>query len=417
MIPPKLPNNEKQRQIAVEKYELLDTLPEESYDNITSLMSYICETPISLITLLDGDRNFIKSHHGISMSESPREISFCGHAINSDDPLTIIEDSRKDERFFDNPLVSKHDAIFYAGAPLIDSNGYKLGTLCVYDTKPRKLTDQQQQALISMSKQVVSLFEHRYQNLKLLETQERLQMRNEDLTKFAGVVSHDLKSPLANIISITELIEYDGKGKLDEETLQYLQYLKSSSYSLRDYIDGILKFYKSDDLLKNKSENISFDEIITELKKITDTEGHVTFECTNCKEYLIVNKSALMQILINLITNAIKYHKGVDGVVIQIDLKEKDDFYEFSVTDNGDGIPKEYLNKIFDLFSVVGVADKDGNMGTGIGLATVKKIVTNLGGEIKVFSKEGEGSTFIFTIAKLFQENEYELQPHTIQKK
>ncbi|MFD2562348.1 sensor histidine kinase [Aquimarina rubra] len=400
MIAPLYPKNEKQRQAAVEKYGLLDTLPEESFDNITSVMSYICDAPISLITLLDKDRNFLKSHYGIPFSESPREISFCGHAINSDDPITIIKDSREDERFDGNPLVTEHQAIFYAGAPLIDSEGFKLGTLCVYDTKPRELSSEQKNALLAMSKQVVSLFEQRYQNLKLTQLRDKLEKRNEDLKKFASVVSHDLKSPLANIISLTELLEDDNKDKLGEESLQYLEYLKTSSYSLKDYIDGILKFYKSDDLIKNRKEKIDIEHLVEELKQITDSEHKAKFNVLGNVQEIIANKSALMQVLTNLITNAIKYNSKPE-IVIDIKITSVLGFYEFAVKDNGDGIPKDYLDKIFDLFTVVGVEDRDGNLGTGIGLATVKKIVQNLGGEITVASSKGEGSTFTFSIAKV----------------
>jgi hypothetical protein len=92
MIAPIYPENEADRQIAVEKYKILDTLEEEPYDNITTLMSYICNAPISLITLLDKDRNYLKSHKGVPFSESPRNISFCGHAINSKAAITVIED-------------------------------------------------------------------------------------------------------------------------------------------------------------------------------------------------------------------------------------------------------------------------------------------------------------------------------------
>ncbi len=399
MITPSIPKNEKERQARVEKYQLLDTLPEENYDNITSLVSYICNTPISLITLLDKDRNFLKSHYGVPFSESPREISFCGHAINSNDAITIIEDSRKDERFFDNPLVTEYQAIFYAGAPLVDSSGYKLGMLCVYDNKPRKLSEQQQNALISMSKQVINLFEQRYQNFKLQKFQDKLKRRNEDLQRFASVVSHDLKSPLANIISLTELLAYDNKDTLNEESLQYLEYLKSSSYSLRNYIDGILKFYKSDNLIARKKETIDFDVLMSELKKITDTERNVIFNCQSSVREITVNRAALMQILINLVTNAIKYNTK-SNIIVEVVVRDTKGFYEFSVKDNADGIPKEHLDKIFELFSVVGVADRDGNVGTGIGLATVKKIINNLGGKISVSSKEGEGSLFNFTIAR-----------------
>lgn len=399
MKSPEYPINEKERQAAVEKYQLLDTVSEDNYDNITSLMSYICDTPISLITLLDKERNFLKSHHGVPFNESPREISFCGHAINSEDPITIIEDARKDVRFFDNPLVTDYKAIFYAGAPLVDSDGFKLGMLCVYDHKPRQLTEKQRDAIITMSKQVINLFEQRYQNFKLLQFQDKLKKRNEDLKKFASIVSHDLKSPLANIISLTELLEDDNKGNLNKESLQYLEYLKTSSYSLKDYIDGILRFYKSDDLLQYEQEQIDFASIVEEIKKITDKDRSVKFNVLNNIRNLVVNKAALMQILINLVTNAIKYNSKPD-TIINIRASEDDDFYEFSVKDNANGIPQNHLNKIFDLFSVVGTADHDGNVGTGIGLATVKKIVKNLGGDITVSSTEGEGSIFTFTIAK-----------------
>ncbi|WP_025742255.1 sensor histidine kinase [Aquimarina pacifica] len=399
MISPEYPHNEKERQIAVEKYQLLDTGAEDDYDTITSLMSYICDVPISLITLLDKERNFLKSHYGVPFNESPRNISFCGHTILSEEPITIIEDARKDHRFEGNPLVTDYKAIFYAGAPLVDSDGFKLGTLCVYDHKPRKLSEKQLDALLAMSKQVVSLFEQRYQNFKLIKFQETLRKRNEDLQKFASRVSHDLKSPLANIISITELLKDSNEDKLNEESLQYLEYLKISSHSLKDYIDGILRFYKNDDLLKAAKETIEISSLIEELKNITDTEHVINLICKSDIEEIYTYKSALMRILINLVTNAIKYNSKQD-IKIEIRISEDDDFYNFSVTDNSDGIPKEYIDKIFELFSVVGVADRNGNMGTGIGLASVKKIVNNLGGQISVTSVLNEGSTFDFSLSK-----------------
>ena len=122
---------------AVRSYHLLDTLPEKDFDNITALTANICDVPISLVTLLDADRNFLKSHYGIPFNESPRDISFCGHAILEESNIFIIEDARKDNRFKDNPLVTEMNAIFYAGVRLVNSEGYPLGTLCVFDTKPK----------------------------------------------------------------------------------------------------------------------------------------------------------------------------------------------------------------------------------------------------------------------------------------
>ncbi len=285
------------------------------------------------------------------------------------------------------------------GAPLIDSEGFKLGTLCVFDQKPRKLTEKQLKALTSMSRQVVQLFELRYQNFKLIQAQNKLKIKNEGLRKFAGIVSHDLKSPLANIISLTELLEFDN-DKLDEKSLQCLTYLKTSSNSLKNYIDGILEFYLSDDLLNCKQEHIDFESLILELGKITKTDNCTILSNAKDNVELIANKAVLMQVLINLITNAIKYNSKPE-TRIEVSLSEKDDFYKFSVKDNSDGIPKKEISKIFDLFSVVGVADKYGNMGTGIGLATVKRLIQDLRGDINISSKEGQGITFTFTIAKI----------------
>lgn len=399
MISAPIPHNEKQRQLAVNKYQLLDTLPEESYDNITSLMAYICDVPVSLITLLDKDRNFLKSHHGIPFNESPREISFCGHAINSESPITIIENTLEDERFYDNPLVKDFDIAFYAGVPLIDPEGYKLGTLCIYDTKARSLSQEQINALLGMAKQVVSLFEEKYQNIKLQQLHENLEERNKNLEKFAGIVSHDLKSPLAQIIALTELLEDDLKDGLSQETQQYLEYIKSSSGSLKNYIDGILKFYKTDNILKHSTELLDFSSILREISTMFINEQNIVINFSQDPYFIDVNKAALTQLFVNLISNAIKYNDKPNPTVT-ITLEEDDDFYTFGVSDNGPGIPSKYLESIFDLFTTVKNVDKNGDAGTGIGLATVKKVVSSLGGEISVTSKIGVGSDFSFTISK-----------------
>lgn len=399
MISPSIPENEKERQLAVEKYHLLDTLVEDNYDNITEMIASICETPISLITLLDKDRNFLKSHHGIPFNESPRNISFCGHAINSDEKITIVEDSRKDERFYDNPLVTEQGALFYAGAPLVDSSGFKLGTLCVYDTKPRVLLESQKRAIITMSKQVVNLFEQRYQNFQLQKFQTELKTRNEDLQSFAVIVSHDLKSPLANIITLTQLLEDDNGNQLNTNSKLYLKYLKNSSSTLTRYIDGLLEYYRSDELSKDKKSNVSFQNLIQELKDVVDAEQKIELTYSSTVPTIEISKPALMQILLNLTVNAIKYNSTED-VKVDFNLTEDDDYYFITVEDNGDGIDKSELHTIFDLFSIAVSADKYGKRGTGIGLATVKKITENINGTIEVSSVLGTGTKFNLSFPK-----------------
>ncbi|OAB78135.1 GAF domain-containing sensor histidine kinase [Cochleicola gelatinilyticus] len=398
MKAPNLPSNESQRLAQVRSYNLLDTLPEADFDNLSSLAAKICETPIALITLLDKDRNFFKSHFGIDFNQAPRETSYCGHAILSKNEIFEVEDSRKDYRFVDNPSIEDCGTVFYAASPLINAEGFPLGTLCVYDNKPRVLTQLQKDALISLSKQVVNLFELHKKNEELEEIQRELTERNNRLKSFAGVVSHDLKSPLANITSLTRLLREENEGILKGDSDEYLDYIEESSETLNDYINGILKYYKADELLKERNTDINLGEFFEEIKEIlilNDAEFiHPTAETIRD-----TNKAALTQIMLNLIDNGLKYNTSLNRKVTVL-YKEKPDSHCFSIIDNGIGIESEKKDEIFNLFKTTGKKDRNGKKGTGIGLATVKTLVTKLGGTIKVESKPGEGTTFSFTIQK-----------------
>lgn len=394
------PFDEKARQAAVESYQLIDTLPEKSYDDITSIAAFICDTPIALITMLDYDRNFLKSHYGVAFKESPRKISFCTHAIQSNEEIFIIKDSRKDNRFRDNPLVTGDvKAIFYAGVPLIDKNKHALGTLCVFDHKPRILNAKQKKALIALAHQVVNLFELRKQNFENKKLQENLIKKNDLLKDFAGVVSHDMKMPLANIITTSDLLKARYKEILDKKGLQYLNYLKSSSFSLSEYITGILQHYESDNLTIAERETFDLNHLLEDVEDLLNIEYSSIVNYPTEEFQVSCNRAALNQIFINLLSNSIKYNDK-EYAIIDVDCKENNHFYYFDVKDNSKGIPEEKKNKIFELFETASETDRNGNRGNGIGLSTVKKIVTNLGGDIEVKSIIGQGSTFSFSIAK-----------------
>jgi len=164
------PVNEAGRVAALEKYAILDTDPEQSFDDLTLLASFICKTPIALISLVDEDRQWFKSRVGLDAKETSRDIAFCSTAILQSD-VFVVPDALKDDRFRDNPLVVSDPHIrFYAGAPLINEDGYALGTLCVVDRAPRELAPDQKEALKALSRLVLAQLEFRRNLLLLKET-------------------------------------------------------------------------------------------------------------------------------------------------------------------------------------------------------------------------------------------------------
>src|SRR3954470_1341163 len=183
------PTNEKKRLQVLWQYELLDTIPEEVFDDLTELAARICEAPIALISLIDEDRQWFKSKVGITVNETSRDISFCARAIQQDD-LFIIPDATQDARFANNPLVTSDPKIrFYAGAPLITPDGHALGTLCVIDKVPRELRTEQQQALRVLARHVMTQLELRRHANELADAHKAREATHEELEKARAEVA------------------------------------------------------------------------------------------------------------------------------------------------------------------------------------------------------------------------------------
>jgi PAS domain S-box-containing protein len=184
MIKPLIPSDEPLRLKALRDYKILDSEAEKEFNEIVQLAAQILNVPISLVSLIDTDRQWFKAKVGLDADETPRDLAFCAHAIHQDD-IFIVEDASKDDRFKGNPLVTGAPNIrFYAGMPLINPEGYRIGTLCAIDSKARKLTQEQKFALDVLSKQVIKLLELRLQNLEYVEINTELKDTRDELQSF-----------------------------------------------------------------------------------------------------------------------------------------------------------------------------------------------------------------------------------------
>ncbi|MFD2569343.1 GAF domain-containing protein [Spirosoma soli] len=202
------PPEEDKRVEALKSYDILDSLPEQDYDDITKLASEICQTSISLISLIDDSRQWFKSNHGLNVRETPREYAFCSHAIINPYETLIVTDSRTDERFAGNPLVLGDPYVtFYAGVPLVDSEGYALGSLCVIDQEVKELTSGQLSALKILAKQVVNLLELRKSNKALTTITRILEQRNTELDQMVHVIRNDVKPNILVLSDTIQLLE------------------------------------------------------------------------------------------------------------------------------------------------------------------------------------------------------------------
>ena len=194
MINVELPNNEEMRLFDLEAYDLQDTNTEEDFDQLSELIAQYFDCPIALITVIDKDRQWFKGKKGTTETGNSRDLSFCNHTLLLDEVM-VVEDATKDKRFFDNHFVAGEFNIrFYAGAPIVSTEGYKLGTVCIYDIKPKNITTLQKNALMLFSKQVTKLLELKKKNLLMRQrAEETITFKSEIFARFIQTQEDDKK--------------------------------------------------------------------------------------------------------------------------------------------------------------------------------------------------------------------------------
>lgn len=399
MKKPPIPSNEAERLKELQDLRLLEDLPDEDLDLITKLASDICGTKVSLITLIDSKTQIFKSRQGTELEKTSRDVAFCAHAINTPDKMLIVNDATEDERFKENPLVTGDPNIaFYAGMPLSTKAGMALGTLCVIDSKPKVLSASQIETLKSLAGLVERLFESRRDTIELEKLYNHLQLHKNHAEEMVYTIVHDLRNPIGSMQSFLELLINGPDNNLSENELRYLKYASKSSQKMMELISEILDFAK----FAPASEETELFDVNTVVKNIIDLNlptiksENIEVEYKNLPE-IRTSKTLFTIVLRNLIGNAIKYKSPKRPLKIKIEVKDKTDEWILSVSDNGKGIRKENQEKIFKLFYKEDGKDASG---VGMGLATSKKIVLNLGGQFWIDSEFGEGSTFSFNIPK-----------------
>lgn len=371
--------NESSRINELRSYYILDTATHRSFDELTELASDLCQTPMSLLSFTDETRQWFKSHHGIQLSEIPREIAFCTHVIDSEE-FFIVNDTLLDERFCQNPLVIGAPYIrFYAAVPLITKSGAMLGTLCILDFVPRELTEHQIHNLKILASQVMDHLESFRQDREseinqVLNNIESFRLAA--LGEMAGEIVHEINNPLTVIQTHTALLMHRAQNKKlsDNVVLDYCDKVLNVTNRIAKIVKGVKNLSQQEDT--RNLTLVILDDIIQ------DSIGY-------CKEKFLLHNILLnynpiprdvkinchpiqiSQVILNLLNNSFDaIAKNVEKwIQIKVDTTKKDVLV--NVIDSGNGIPVSVQEKMFNSFFTT----KKNGSGTGLGLSLSMKII------------------------------------------
>ena len=411
MSTPPVPEGEAERLQMLIDCDIMDTAAESRFDRLTALAAHICQAPISLITLVDGTRQWFKSRYGLNSHETPRHDAFCAHAILQPG-LLIVPDALEDARFADNPLVTGYPHIrFYAGAPLVMSSSHAMGSLCVIDRVPRQLQADHQQALLVLSEHVVSLLEVRLRtnqlahahdamrslNQRLSERTVALESANDALQSFSHAVAHDLRAPVRAISGYAGMLKEDHAKDLPPEAMRQVDAIQQRATVMDQIINALLDLARLGNrpLVKstidvNAVVRTILGEFTTEITR-RSIALHIT-DLTPCHGDAVL----VRQLFTNLIDNAIKYTGQCGSPRISISANRNPGEVVYVISDNGAGFDMRYADKLFTPLHRLHAGNEF--QGIGIGLATVKRIVDMHGGHISASASVGSGATFTIAL-------------------
>jgi signal transduction histidine kinase len=396
-----MPDLETARLDVLRAYHILDTPPEAAFDRITQLAADLFNTPMSAVSLIDADRQWFKSRVGLADPETPRAVSFCDHAMRTDEVM-VVPDATEDARFAQNPLVTGDlNVRFYAGAPLKLNSGVNLGALCVIDTVPRgELSPKDRKRLETLAQLVVDELELRAAVRQLAEATQVAEATARAKSEYVANMTHELRSPLTSIIGFAGMLA--ASGDLTDRDKRFVERIQFASNGLLDLVNNVLDLSKLEaGAMEALRQTVELRPLLQEIVGLFSlkTEGkgiglelHVGDEVPASLE---TDAGWLRQILTNLLSNAVKFtDRG--GIVLTVERTEA--LVAFQVADTGVGIPADRLAEVFGRYEQAdrSVARRFG--GTGLGLAISKALAAALGGDLLAQSTPGVGSRFTLTL-------------------
>ncbi|MCU0320806.1 MAG: GAF domain-containing sensor histidine kinase [Chitinophagaceae bacterium] len=395
MIKPMNFETEAQRLEELYRFEILDTPYEDEFNDIVKLASTICNTSISTISLIESSRQWFKAKIGLEDRETSRDVSFCAHAIAANTDLYQIEDATKTDLFSNNPLVTGSPNIrFYAGVPLVSSNGFSLGTLCVIDSNPKVLTAEQEFALKVLGTQVMKLLELRIMNKKLEQGKKRQQQQVELQNKIISIIAHDVRNPVA---SLKNIIELTNSNIITQEDAKELTGMAEKQ------LDGVLELLE--DLLDwgkiqlnaqtaIRIETVHLYELVSDIFKrhegVLFVKGNKLINLVDEDLFMHADINALRFILRNLIANANKF---TSNGTISIYANQEEKKILITIQDTGVGMTAETIKKIMSENNHYTSLGTNNEKGTGLGIMLTKDFVDLMNGKIWIESKVEQGTS------------------------
>jgi signal transduction histidine kinase len=387
------------RLLTLKETALLDTPDEEAFDRFTKLVSRFLACPVSLVTLIDKDRAFFKSAHGMpegmtEVREVPFSHSICKHVVMESQQLAIV-DARLDPRVQTNAAVQELGVVAYLGTPLRTKEGYVLGTLCAIDMQPRDWSEEALETLQDLAAMVMTEIELRAAGRGLRAKHLELQELERERDGLVHMLVHDLRNPLASTLIGLELVKDSGLDADDKEALAIAQ---SSTRQLLTMVSDILEVNKAEmcgmQLLLDAIKPARIVELAQQ--QVAHSAGAAQVRLTTCIEpnlhRVVADGEKLRRVLVNLLANAIQHSPRGGEVTTSVQRSDAGDGLVFTVENAGAGIPPELLDRIFDKYGIA--AQRQKKVSSGLGLAFCKKVVEAHGGEITVVSAPGKGSKF-----------------------